>query len=75
MIDEFEDDDFFDDEVDENGEHTNDDGEECSCMDQECGYDENEEAICPECDSTDFELVCGDHGCRCTECGATFCCP
>lgn len=55
--------------------HTDDDGNPCNCEDQECGYDIEGEAVCPECASEDFDLVCGDHGCRCCECGATFCCP
>lgn len=53
------------------GTHTDDDGNPCDCMSQEC----NRQGNCPQCGSDDFDLVCGDHGCRCNKCKATFCCP
>ena len=61
-------------EYNEDGSHTNEDGEHCYCDEQECNYNDDEEAICPACGSDDFELTCGDHGCRC-KCGETFTCP
>ena len=58
----------------ESGNHQDDYGDPCNCMDQECGPN----GSCPECEATwkskKLHLVCGDHGVRC-ECGATFCCP
>jgi hypothetical protein len=63
--------DFDDEEVDRSGEHADDNGEYCDCESQECGKD----GSCPECGSDDSDLVCGDHGCRCKKCNATFCCP
>jgi len=68
-------DEFYEDEVDRDGEHTDDDGNPCDCMSQECGPN----ASCPECGAkyrgNNISLVCGDHGCKCNKCGATFCCP
>jgi hypothetical protein len=79
MIDEDFDDDFFeDDEADDELDdcsHTNDAGEPCSCDEQECGPN----GSCPDCKATwksgKLSLVCGDHGCKCNACGATFTCP
>ena len=58
-------------------DHKDDDGEPCNCNSQECGYDNNDEPICPECGASEdnINLVCGDHGNRCEKCNATFCCP
>jgi len=68
--------------------HKDDDGDDCSCDEQEIGYlrDENGKkkeneggyiTICPECGAPEekLSLVCGDHGYRCSKCNATFTCP
>jgi DNA-directed RNA polymerase subunit RPC12/RpoP len=57
--------------------HRDDDGVECDCQEQEgevVGSDDEGDDIveCPECESREITLCCGDHGYRCTECDATF---
>ena len=68
-------DDFAEDEDCEGFSHYNDDGEGCDCDAQECGPN----GSCPECGAkyrgNNISLVCGDHGCKCNKCGATFTCP
>lgn len=55
------------------------DSDEClhGCDDRECGYNNHSDPVCPDCGASGeaFELVCGDHGTRCSKCDGLFCCP
>ena len=56
--------------------HRDDDDNPCDCEAQEAVFVESTSTgdivACPECGSTDHSLTCGDHGCRCNACDATF---
>ena len=58
--------------------HRDDDDNPCDCEAQEAvvvestSTEDEDIVVCPECGSTDHSLTCGDHGCRCNACDATF---
>jgi hypothetical protein len=48
---------------------------DCGCYDQECRYASDNEPVYPECESRDHDIVCGDHGNECENCGALYSIP
>lgn len=44
-------------------------------QEDKAGYVGERIPCCPSCNSTDTDLVFGDHGNQCLNCGDTFICP